>query len=220
MELVGFYVLLAALLIGAVGYLWLLIVAFQQRVLWGLGLLFFPPLALVFIPVHWRKAAWPALLLLGAGVIFAVPYGVNYIYQRHVDLGPRERVVDGELHITLTGWDGTDYSILQQRPQVVVLQMANPDVNDQTLEHLKGMEQLRELDLNDTQVTDEGLHILAGLPQLETLRLRKAPITDEGFRKVLFDKESLQELDLTGTKVASKTMREWRKAKPGRRGLP
>ena len=48
-----------------------------------------------------------------------------------------------------------------------MLQMANPDVTDRTLESLKGMKALKELDLNDTQVTDAGLDILSDLPALE-----------------------------------------------------
>jgi hypothetical protein len=95
--------------------------------------------------------------------------------------------------------------------------MANPDVTDETLRYLEGMEQLRELDLNDTAVTDGGLATLAKLPKLEWLRLRKTAITDQGFREHLFNKSSLMRLELTATKVASKTVREWKAAKPDRK---
>jgi hypothetical protein len=186
---------------------------------WGFGTLLLPPLSLVFLLTHLRKSAVPLVLFLLAGVLFAAPYAVNYYNAKFVGLGPREKMVDGELHITLTGWDETDYSVLEKRPEVVVLQMANPDVTDSTLEHIRGMEQLREIDLNDTKVTDEGLLILATLPHLAELRLARTKITDAGFRKHLAGKKSLLKLDLTGTAVKSKTKRDWKKARTGREYL-
>ena len=88
-----------------------------------------------------------------------------------------------------------------------MLQMANPDVTDQTLESLKGMKVLRELDLNGTQVTDAGLEILKELPALAALRLARTKITDKGFRSALFAKESLMQLDLRETAVSHETVR-------------
>ena len=104
-------------------------------------------------------------------------------------------------------------------PDVVVLQMANPDVTDETLELLRGLNQLRKLDLNNTQVTDAGLVVLAGLPRLERLRLGHTKITDEGFRTHLAGLASLQQIDVTGTAVKGKTKRNGRRAKPGREYL-
>lgn len=209
-EQYGFYLLLVGAGLVVLGDLWLLIRAFKTHVLWGLAILLLPPLILIFVFRHFGRAARPLALMLIGGLIVGGTYGVNYYYTHFVDLGPREKIVDGELHITLTGWDGTDYGILKARPQTVVLQMANADVTDQVLENLRGMDQLRELDLNDTQVTDQGLRTLAALPRLEILRLRKTAITDQGFRDYLAEKDSLKELDLRETKVASKTLREWK----------
>jgi hypothetical protein len=163
-----------------------------------------------------RRSWAPALLLLaGAGAV-AAPHGIRYYQQRFLDLGELQVMVGGELHVTLTGWERKDYSILEKIPDAVVLQMANPDVTDETLVYLKGMNNLRELDLNDTLVTDAGLKRLAELPKLQQLRLRKTRITDEGFRASIAPLESLRNLDVTGTKVRSKTLRAWKNAKPGR----
>ena len=97
---------------------------------------------------------------------------------------------------------------------MTVLQMANsPDVTDQTLESLRGLKALKELDLNDTQMTDAGLVVLRDLPSLERLRLARTGVTDRGFRDALFDKDSLMQLDLQGTQVSHETMRAWRDAK-------
>jgi hypothetical protein len=199
LERYGAYAILAGALILVFSWLWLLVRGFRVRFWWGLGLLLFPPLVLLFLLRHGRKAVGPMVgLLLGAAIV-AVPFGVSYYQEQFVDLGPRERVVEEELHITLTGWDGTDYAVLRAKPQTVVLQMANEDVTDQTLEYIRGMSQLRELDLNDTKITDEGLRILSELPRLESLRLRGTPITEDGFRQYLMPKESLKELDLRQT---------------------
>jgi hypothetical protein len=215
-EKTGFYLLIGGAVLVLVGWIALLTRAFRTRWYWGVSCLLLPPVALLFIAKHFRRAA-PALVVIGLGVVVgALPYGFN-LYQRYfVDLGPREKRVDGELHITLTGWDRSDYSLLGQRPEVVVLQMANSDVDDRVLENLRGMEQLRELDLNDTQITDAGLAVLAELPRLEELRLARTKITDDGFQRQLAGKESLKKIDLTGTAVKGKTKRDWKNAQRGR----
>ena len=209
-EQYAFLLLLAGVALGAWGFLWLVVAAFRQRVVWGLAVLLLPPLALPFLLTHFRKAAKPLGVILAGALVVGTTYAVNYYYAHHPDLGPREKRVDGELHITLTGWDRTDYAVLETKPDTVVLQMANADVTDQDLEHLKGMRRLRELDLNDTQVTDAGLATVSELPQLQVLRLRKTRVTDQGFRDHLGSKDSLLELDLRETAVASISLREWK----------
>jgi hypothetical protein len=92
--------------------------------------------------------------------------------------------------------------------------MANPDVTDQTLELLDGMDKLYEIDLSRTQVTDAGLRRLTALPRLRILRLRGTQVTDAGFREHLANKESLEQVDLQETQVASNTLREWKAQKP------
>src|SRR5262249_41360775 len=154
LETYSLFVIVAGALLGMIGFVWLVVRAFRQRWWWGAMLIVLPPAALVFIFGHFRKAAAPVCLLLAASLIAADPYAVNY-YERHfIPLKPYEQIVDGELRITLTGLKDFDYSALRQKPQVAVLQMANPDVDDRTLEYLKGMHQLKELDLNGTQITD------------------------------------------------------------------
>src|SRR5262249_27724588 len=113
-------------------------------------------------------------------------------YPLGVDLGPLETMVNGESPITLTGWQpkDMDYSVLKARPDTVVLQMANEDVTDRTLENLRGLKKLRGLDLSNTQVTDEGLGVLKELPNLEVLFLNRTKVTDAGVRQIVFPIES------------------------------
>jgi len=136
-----------------------------------------------------------------------------------LDLKPRDKLVNGQRHLTLTGWDRKDYSFLKLNPDVVVLQMANPDVNDETIEALSGMKVLQELDLNGTQLTDAGLKVLKDLPALSDLRLARTKITDQGFHDELFSKSSLMRLDLRETQVSRETVQAWRESKPQRRVL-
>lgn len=210
---------LSGLAIAVVGFLWLVIRAFRTRILWGLGLLLLPPLAFVFIARQRRQVLLPGLVLFVGLGLFGVPYGMTLYEKYIVGFPERERIVEGELHLTLTGWDRPRYYILETKPETVVLQMANPDVTDQTLAYLDGMTGLRELDLKDTQITDAGLEVLAKLPRLEKLWLRKTRITDAGFRRHLEPMPSLKMLDLQETAVASETIAAWKKAQPGRRVL-
>jgi hypothetical protein len=219
MERYYFAILAAGIALAAFAWIYLLVIAFRVHRAWGIGLLLIPPLALIFIPLHWKRAAPVISLLLVAAIVGFTPLVWSQIEQRYYRFGPREKMVDDELHITLTGWNQDDYSRLARRPEVVVLQMANEDVTDETIEYLRNMTELRELDLDNTKITANGLAILATLPKLQSLHLRNTAISDEDFTTHLADKESLLEIDLIGTKVASKTLRKWKSAKEGRKYL-
>jgi hypothetical protein len=212
-----FAIVLAGVAMLAAGLIHLVVAAFRVRPAWGVAVLLFPPLGLVFALKH-RRVSAPPLITIALGLAIA---STPYLYSRSVpiDLGPRESKVGDELHITLTGWDRHDYSVLRARPQTVVLQMANPDVTDETLDFLKGMTQLRELDLSGSQIDDDGLRRLASLTALRSLRLMDTKITDKGFQDWLAPRESLRQLDLRGTQVSRETGRAWRAARPGRRLL-
>jgi len=189
------YIYLAGLVVITIGCLGLIIRAFR----------------------HWRKGLGPLALIVLGLVITGFP--PTYQLLVPINLGPRERIIDGQRHITLTGWDRNDYTFLGSKHDVAVLQMANHDVTDRTLELLKGKNALKDLDLDNTQVTDVGLKILKDLPALNALHLRNTRITNQGFQEELARKESLQLLDLTGTHVSRETAQAWRKAKDRRRVL-
>ncbi len=157
-----FYIALCGVVVAAIGLLWLTITAFRVKWYWGLAVVVFLPVALpIFIIRHFKPAAWPlALMMAGLAVGSA---SIIYNKVTPIDLGPYEKVVGDEVHLTLTGWDRKDYSILTAKPEVVVLQMANPDVTDTTLINLKGMSKLRELDISGSQVDDDGLKELEAL---------------------------------------------------------
>ncbi|MBX9680556.1 MAG: hypothetical protein K2X38_17505 [Gemmataceae bacterium] len=163
-----------------------------------------------------RKAPFVFLVLFGL-VLGAAPYVYNHFAKTPLTMYKKR--VDGEWHVTVTGWDKTaaDYALLKQEKETVVLQMANRDVTDDALANLVGMDFLKELDLSDSAITDAGLAEAARLPSLEILRLSGTKITDEGFRTHLMSRDWLRELDLSKTAVKSKTVREWISVYPEKR---
>tara|TARA_B100000809_G_scaffold155054_1_gene152334 strand:+ start:650 stop:967 length:318 start_codon:yes stop_codon:yes gene_type:complete len=58
------------MIIFLVGSIMILIAAFRKSVLWGLGSLFIPGVALVFLIMHWQDAKKPFLISLLAIPLF------------------------------------------------------------------------------------------------------------------------------------------------------
>lgn len=164
-----------------------------------------------------RRLVPPIFLLMLAVVLVVGPAVISRTMT--VSLGKIERIVEGERHVLLNGWDGESYTFLRTVPDAVVLQMANADVTDETLDVLGNMPKLRELDLNDTLITDVGLAKLAKLPALKTLRLRATKITDAGFRQHLMESPTLQQLDLRETAVMLDTVEQWKAGGEARRAF-
>jgi hypothetical protein len=193
-----------------------------------LEILFLTGVALMAIAALWAvglglrrrfRRLWApvAIGLLGLAVTAAPAIYTQAILQ--VDLGPRQALVNGEKHLTLTGWDGNSYEVLQAHDDAVVLQLANPDVDDHTLRYLAAMSRLRELDLNDTGITDDGLPYLGTLQNLQILRLRNTKITDEGFAAHVLPLPALRNLDLRGTAVTAEMVDRWKSQGSGRRAF-
>lgn len=74
-----------AMIANLVAGVWLLVLAFQESVAWGLLSLFVPCAQLVFIAQHWQKAKRPALLSLGTGG--AIMASSLMLYQLNADVG-------------------------------------------------------------------------------------------------------------------------------------
>src|SRR5437763_17115983 len=111
MEAYYLYVLIAGAAIFAAGCLWLVVAAFRTHVGWGLATALLPRLGgLMFLSGRPDRAKRPfALLLLGA-VVVAGTFAVNRVASRYVDFGLRDKIVDGERHVTLTGWKDGNYA--------------------------------------------------------------------------------------------------------------
>jgi hypothetical protein len=219
-ETLGLYFLILGAALGVIGWLWLLGTAFRYHLGWGFGILLFPPIVLIFAYRHFLRALGGMLVLLLGAAVALSPIVINKFQLIPVDVKPIEKTVEGEPTLTVTGLKDFDYAGLKQKPYLEVLQMANEDVTNATLENLKGLKKLRELDLSNTQTTDDGLKVLGDLPKLEVLRLNGTKITDDGVRQHIFPLENLKELSLLRTKVSKKMRDEWRGAKEGRKVAP
>lgn len=69
MVILGYILLAAGVVLGLWGGISLLILAFREHILWGLGSLFVPFVALIFAIMHWGKAGRPFLIALAGGVL-------------------------------------------------------------------------------------------------------------------------------------------------------
>ena len=64
------------IVIGLIGGIWLLVVAFKESILWGLGCLFLPIVSLVFAIMFWPKAGKPFLIGVAGGIIAYIGAGM------------------------------------------------------------------------------------------------------------------------------------------------
>jgi len=156
------------------------------------------------------------LALCGLGLaVGAAPLVAQRVWLAVIGLGPRERVVEGRRALVLTGWDRQGYEFLRSRPDVEILELANPDVTDETVEILRDLPRLRELTLNDSQVTDAGLAALRSLASLVTLRVARTKITADGVRAFLEEPPpALEQFDVSGNGIPAAALRAWRNAAP------
>lgn len=162
-----------------------------------------------------RRLLVPLALCAAGLVIGAAPIAAQRVWLAVVGLGPRERVVEGRVAITLTGWDRKDYSFLRGRPDVEILELSNPDVTDETLDILRDLPRLRELSLDDSQVTDAGLGRLRAFPALVSLRLARTKITPDGVDAFLqAPPPRLEQLDVSGNGIPAAPLRAWKNAAP------
>jgi hypothetical protein len=219
-ERTGFAILVAGACLLAVGFLWLIVRGFQTSTPWGF-IAMIPGVNILFPLRHVRSAASPLVLMLIGGVVCAVPFAWKAIAGEHISTDAKVEVKpagegQSEERLTLTKADPARYAILREKKTFAVIQWANADVTDDHVEMLRGMNELRELDLNTAAITDRSLAVIAELPRLETLRIGCPGITDDGFRKYVLPLKNLKQLDLTGSKVKRSTASEWTNAKPGR----
>ncbi len=165
-------------------------------------------------PLLRRIAAPMVLVLVGVAIAAAPPIIGRFV---PIDLGPRDKIVNGERHLTLTGWDRKDYTCLRQKADAVLLQMANADVTDEVVALLADFRNLRELDISDSKITDRALEQVVKLPALETLYLNRTVVTGAGVEKYLTKHRTLKVIWLRGTSVSKDTADAVKAGKPGRK---
>lgn len=219
-ELVGVAILSVGALLVLAGSVWLTWLGYRSR--WWIGLLLTLTFALgsplLYGLVRFRDSRRPLLLTLTGLLIGGIPFAWGEAHEWLFGLGERERIINGERHLVLTGWDRPNYDILSTRPDIVVLELGNPDVTDTTLQLLLPGLQLRELTLNDSAVTDAGLATLRQLPQLQSLRLARTKVTKDGIAAFLADPPpQLLQIDVSGNSIPASALRKWRNQDPEQR---
>lgn len=68
----GTLLVIIGLIIAIVAGIWLLIVAFQESILWGLGSILLPIITLIFVVVHWDVAKKPFLIQMVGTLLMIV----------------------------------------------------------------------------------------------------------------------------------------------------
>lgn len=119
----------------------------------------------------------------------------------------------------LQGRDLTDASLdlLKQVPQIEQLNLAQTKITDAGLKTVAGLADLRTLHLEYTKVTDAGLASLKALGKLEYLNLvGNEGVTDAGAAK-LADLKTLKSVYLWQTKVSKAAAEDLQKKVPGLR---
>jgi hypothetical protein len=160
-----------------------------------------------------RQLLAPLTLVAVGLTLGLVPFAAQRAYLAVVGLGERERVIDGERALNLTGWDRESYHILAEMPDVAILELGNPDVGDDTLDLVAALPALRELTLNDSAVTDAGLAKLARMPRLQSLRIARTKVTPEGVQRFLdAPPPRLEQIDVSGNGVPTAVLRRWKNA--------
>jgi hypothetical protein len=64
--------LLAGYVLCFIGGLWLVVLAWQKGILWGLGCIFLPVVQLIYIALNWKQTKSAFLLLLAGFAAFFV----------------------------------------------------------------------------------------------------------------------------------------------------
>ena len=220
-EMFGVGVIFLGAVLLLIGSLWLIRNAYRTRRWLGIlvALTMFLGTPLIFGLIRFRQNKRPLMLVLAGLIIGAIPFAAEHAYEFVFGLSERERVINGERYLTLTGWDRKDYgAILARKKDVAVLEMGNPDVTDETLTLLTELPQLKELTLYDTMITDAGLETLKKLPALESLRLGQTKVTKEGIAAFLAEPPpKLKHIDVSGNSIPASALRKWKNADPEHR---
>jgi hypothetical protein len=112
----AFYMQIGGLVVALLAWVWLIVRAFRTRRGWGFARLVMPPVSLVSATRHPRQGILPTGLFVLSLLVAAAP--ALYTLLVPLELKPRHKLVEGQRHLTLTGWDRKDYSILKHNADI------------------------------------------------------------------------------------------------------
>lgn len=77
MDAVGIVLIGLGGIAAVVGGLWVIVMAFQESVLWGLVCLLIGPAMIVFAIMHWEEAKTPFLISVAGSVVLVLGFVVG-----------------------------------------------------------------------------------------------------------------------------------------------
>ncbi|MCA9153404.1 MAG: hypothetical protein KDA38_01390, partial [Planctomycetales bacterium] len=106
-----------------------------------------------------------------------------------------------------------------QDPVILAVHLTDLPELDAGLEHLRGMSQLKRLDIAGTAFTTESLRWLSQLPALESLDLSRTPVTDEAVKQLGMLK-SIKQIRVTDSQFSAEGLASLRSALPDCEVIP
>jgi len=77
MEIIGGLLLVVGFLAALVGGIWILVLAFQESLIWGLGCFFVPFVSLIFVIMNWDISKNAFFLNLGGGLLAVIGMAIG-----------------------------------------------------------------------------------------------------------------------------------------------
>lgn len=221
-EQFGFAILVAGIVVAAMGYLWLILRALRTSAGWGIATLLLPLIGpIAFLVRHFPRAKSPATVALLGLVLIFLPLAINAAFGEKQAPHALQRTTGGVKELTATNAVNPDYEAISANLDLEIIQAARADFTDDVAERLRGLAKLKTLDLSDSAITDKSLAIIATLPALEKLSLARVKgITEAGFQDTVLNMPSLKEIDVRGTAIKVETLRAWRAAGTDRKTNP
>ena len=155
----------------------------------------------VGVPIYRQRVAIREIERVKGEVLLTRPRGPEWLRGL---LGDRWKrlLLDEVVSVNLADSEVTDSTLvhLKELPGLEHLWLNRTGVSDAGLANLAGLVNLQELGLQGTRVTDLGLAHLTGLTRLEILFLSQTDLTDAGLQHLVgFNR--LQKLSIENTKV-------------------
>ena len=197
---------------------------------------FGPGIALLFLRPRYRQeqiegptqTRWYQFTLRTALLAMLVVSLVSALFGAAIQLARRNRQAAADVHKAQAEIERLGASVVisyRHSPDSLDELFADPGVfyidgvegqgqlDDAGLIHLKGLADLRDLNLSGCQVTDAGLIHLKGLTKLHTLNLSGTQVTDAGLihLKAL---TNLEQFDLSNTQVTNQGIKRLQQALP------
>ncbi|MDP7020190.1 MAG: PQQ-binding-like beta-propeller repeat protein [Pirellulaceae bacterium] len=123
--------------------------------------------------------------------------------QRGAIIGAQGRTV-----VIRQNWKGEakDLVALKWLNQIISLEMTHKSINDETLDHVRGLTSLTSINLRGSGVTDAGIAKLNGLTNLRTLLLQNTGVTDTSIDHI-GKHQRLRAINLLNTKISQEGVR-------------